>query len=252
MKHIACLSLLSTSMAHAAERPNIIYIFTDQHTANAMSCAGNPDLHTPNLDRLAAAGIMFQNAYCTAPLSGPSRGAMFTGCYPGTTGLLVNGAPLQESLQTRTLGTLVKNAGYECAYGGKWHVPELDIPDKVRGFDQIYKHSDDGLAEACVEFLSRKHDKPFFLVASYDNPHNICEYARSQNLPYVTAWRKAFQLTWTYPKYAIVRDFPLTLPRTHTMPMSSRKKGKTISTSTPPPLSPPKTGVCTATHTTAS
>ena len=47
VKHIACLSLLSTSMAHAAERPNIIYIFTDQHTANAMSCAGNPDLHTP-------------------------------------------------------------------------------------------------------------------------------------------------------------------------------------------------------------
>lgn len=47
-------------MAYAAERPNIIYIFTDQHTANAMSCAGNPDVHTPNLDRLAAAGIMFQ------------------------------------------------------------------------------------------------------------------------------------------------------------------------------------------------
>ena len=46
MKHIACLSLLSSSMAYAAERPNIIYIFTDQHTANAMSCAGNPDVHT--------------------------------------------------------------------------------------------------------------------------------------------------------------------------------------------------------------
>lgn len=184
MKHIACLSLLSSSMAYAAERPNIIYIFTDQHTANAMSCAGNPDVHTPNLDRLAAAGIMFQNAYCTAPLSGPSRGAMFTGHYPGSVELLTNGAPLPEALQTQTLGTLVKNAGYECAYGGKWHVPELDIPDEVRGFDQIHRHSDDGLAEACVQFLSRKHDKPFFLAASYDNPHNICEYARSQNLPY--------------------------------------------------------------------
>ena len=149
-----------------------------------MSCAGNPDVHTPNLDRLAAAGIMFQNAYCTAPLSGPSRGAMFTGHYPGSVELLTNGAPLPEALQTQTLGTLVKNAGYECAYGGKWHVPELDIPDEVRGFDQIHRHSDDGLAEACVQFLSRKHDKPFFLVASYDNPHNICEYARSQNLPY--------------------------------------------------------------------
>lgn len=186
LKHIACLSLLSPSMIYAAERPNIIYIFTDQHTATAMSCAGNPDVHTPNLDRLAAAGIMFQNAYCTAPLSGPSRGSMFTGRYPDAVGLSVNGAPLPDSLQAQTLGTLVKNAGYECAYGGKWHVPELDIPDKRLGFDRLYKHSDNGLAEACAEFLSEKHNKPFFLVASFDNPHNICEYARSQNLPYGT------------------------------------------------------------------
>lgn len=184
MKPLACLTLLSSSVAYAAERPNIIYIFTDQHTASAMSCAGNPDVHTPNLDRLAAAGIMFNNAYCTAPLSGPSRGAMFTGHFPDVVGLSVNGAAMPDSLQTQTLGTLVKNAGYDCAYGGKWHVPELDVPDKKYGFDQLYKHSDDGLGEACAEYLSRKHKKPFFLVASYDNPHNICEFARSQNLPY--------------------------------------------------------------------
>lgn len=184
MKPLACLTLLSSSVAYAAERPNIIYIFTDQHTASAMSCAGNPDVHTPNLDRLAAAGIMFNNAYCTAPLSGPSRGAMFTGHFPDAVGLSVNGAAMPDSLQTQTLGTLVKNAGYDCVYGGKWHVPELDVPDKKYGFDQLYKHSDDGLGEACAEYLSRKHKKPFFLVASYDNPHNICEFARSQNLPY--------------------------------------------------------------------
>lgn len=63
MKHLAFFSLLCSSAASAAERPNIIYIFTDQQTASAMSCAGNPDLHTPNLDRLAAAGVMFNNAY---------------------------------------------------------------------------------------------------------------------------------------------------------------------------------------------
>lgn len=183
-KHLACLSLLSTSMAYAAEKPNIIYIFTDQQTASAMSCAGNPDLHTPNMDRLAAAGMLFNNAYCTSPLSGPSRGAMFTGHYPDAVGLSVNGAPLPDSLKMQTLGTLVKNAGYDCAYGGKWHVPEADIPDKQFGFDQIYKHNDDGLAEACVNYLMREHKRPFFLVASFDNPHNICEYARSQNLPY--------------------------------------------------------------------
>ena len=184
MKYLACFSLLCSSMASAIERPNIIYIFTDQQTASAMSCAGNPDLHTPNLDRLAAAGILFNNAYCTAPLSGPSRGAMFTGYYPDAVGLSVNGSPMPDSLKAQTLGTLIKNAGYDCAYGGKWHLPLLEVPDKEYGFDNIYKHSDDGLAEACAEYLSRKHKKPFFLVASYDNPHNICEYARRQNFPY--------------------------------------------------------------------
>ena len=109
MKHLAFFSLLCSSAASAAERPNIIYIFTDQQTASAMSCAGNPDLHTPNLDRLAAAGVMFNNAYCTAPLSGPSRGAMFTGHYPDAVELSVNGSPIPDSLRTQTLGTLIKN-----------------------------------------------------------------------------------------------------------------------------------------------
>lgn len=184
MKQIACLSMLCSSLTSASQRPNIIYIFTDQHTACAMSCAGNLDVHTPNIDRLAAAGIVFSNAYCTAPLSGPSRGAMFTGYYPETVGLSVNGTDMPDSLKARTLGTLVKQAGYDCAYGGKWHLPELDVPDGKFGFEQIHKHSDVGLAEACAEYLSREHKKPFFLVASYDNPHNICEYARSQNLFY--------------------------------------------------------------------
>ena len=184
LKYLAGVALLCPSAVMAADRPNIIYIFTDQQTASAMSCAGNPDVRTPNIDRLAAAGIMFTNAYCTAPLSGPSRSAMFTGCYPDAAGLSVNGAALPDSLSARTLGTLVKEAGYDCAYAGKWHLPELDVPDKEFGFDNIHKHSDDGLAEACAEYISRKHRKPFFLVASYDNPHNICEYARSQNLPY--------------------------------------------------------------------
>lgn len=187
MKHLASVPLLCSSvisLASAAERPNIIYIFTDQHTANALSCAGNLDVNTPNIDRLAATGIRFTNAYCSSPLSGPSRGAMFTGHYPDAVNLSTNGAPMPEFLETQTLGTLVKAAGYECAYGGKWHLPLVDIPDKQYGFDRLHEHNDNGLGEACAEFLSRKHTKPFFLVASYDNPHNICEYAREQNLPY--------------------------------------------------------------------
>lgn len=55
---------------------------TDQHSANALSCAGNNDVSTPNIDRLAQRGVHFDNTYCALPLSGPSRAAMFTGYMP--------------------------------------------------------------------------------------------------------------------------------------------------------------------------
>ena len=58
------------------------------------------------------------------------------------------------------------------------------MADKEFGFSAIYPHNDNGLAEASVAFLDRKHSKAFFLVVGFDNPHNICEYARSQNLPF--------------------------------------------------------------------
>lgn len=116
-----CVFWASTAIC-MAERPNIVYIFTDQQTASAMSCAGNTDVQTPHMDRLAKRGVRFVNAYCSAPLSGPSRSAMFTGYMPGETGLMKNGTPMNDSLPATTLGVLLSEAGYECAYAGKWHV----------------------------------------------------------------------------------------------------------------------------------
>lgn len=160
---------------------------TDQQSATALSCAGNSDVQTPNMDRLAAHGVRFENAYCALPLSGPSRGAMFTGHTPAEVGMQENGTRMPDSLRTRSLGTLIEQAGYTTAYAGKWHVHTNSLPGKQAfGFEKIHDHGDTGLAEAAVGFLRRKHTKPFFLVASFDNPHNICEYARHQNLPYAT------------------------------------------------------------------
>lgn len=179
-------AILPTALL-AQERPNIIYIMTDQQTATAMSCAGNADLHTPNMDMLAARGVRFTNAYCALPLSGPSRAAMFTGHTPAEIGMAENEIPMPDSLRTRTLGTLVQQAGYETAYAGKWHVNTNSLPEKhAFGFENLHGHNDFGLAEAAVAFLQRNHRKPFFLVASFDNPHNICEYARKQNTPFAT------------------------------------------------------------------
>ena len=182
-----CCGALLPAAAMAQERPNIIYIMTDQQSADAMSCAGNADVHTPNMDRLAARGVRFENAYCSLPVSGPSRASMFTGCVSSEIGMTANGTPLPDSLRTQTLGDVMSEGGYDCAYGGKWHVHTNSLPsERAFGFERLHGHNDYGLAEACVKFLQRKHDKPFFLVASFDNPHNICEYARKQPLPFAT------------------------------------------------------------------
>lgn len=79
---LAALSTRGSWADRERQRPNILYIFTDQQTATAMSCAGNRWVQTPGMDRIAARGVLFENAYCTQPLCGPSRTAMFTGLYP--------------------------------------------------------------------------------------------------------------------------------------------------------------------------
>lgn len=181
---LMALSAIGISTTVEAQKPNIIYIFTDQHTASALSCAGNKDLHTPNIDKLADKGVRFINGYCAAPLSTPSRASMFTGMPPGQTNQLLNQSQIPEAYLQQTLGTLMEQGGYDCAYGGKWHIPTSDIPNDEFGFTHIHPHNDYGLAESCIAFIKQKRKKPFFLVASFDNPHNICEYARGQKLPF--------------------------------------------------------------------
>lgn len=170
----------------SAKQPNIIFIMTDQQTADAMSIVDDTYVNTPNMDRLAKDGIRFSNAYCAAPLSGPSRFAMFTGITPGSEDMLENHTPMPERLKDQSLGNVVTSAGYESVYAGKWHVHTASLPtdNQEFGFRSLHDHDDYGLAESCIDFLKQKHQKPFFMVASFDNPHNICEYARSQNLPF--------------------------------------------------------------------
>lgn len=185
-KLLAFAGILSvTSTTYAEQRPNIIYIMTDQHIATGLSCAGNTELKTPNIDRLAKAGVRFENAYTASPLSGPARTSMFTGFMPSQIGTEKNNQPMGKELHDTTLGVLLKNSGYDCAYAGKWHAHTASMPDGEFGFTTLHEHNDYGLAESCVDYLNKKHDKPFFLVASFDNPHNICEYARGQELPFI-------------------------------------------------------------------
>ena len=67
-------------------RPNILFLFTDQHRADALGCAGHPVVRTPHLDRLASEGVRFSGAYCSTPLCFPSRISLATGRFPHNTG----------------------------------------------------------------------------------------------------------------------------------------------------------------------
>jgi arylsulfatase A-like enzyme len=169
------------------DRPNIVYLSTDQQSAFAMGCMGNADLSTPNMDRLAGEGVCFERAYCTQPLCTPSRASMFTGLMPHECGVPRNGMAIREDLREQELGRLLQASGYECVYGGKWHVPQIAMPEENdHGFRTVCGFDDSRLAEACVAYLGQRarERRPFFLVASFDNPHNICEWGRNMPLPW--------------------------------------------------------------------
>ena len=108
-------------------QPNILWIMADQHKATALSCLGEEALKkdlTPNLDSLAADGILFPNAYCPSPVCGPARAAMKTGKYPPATGMVKNLRPLREN--NAYLPALLRDSGYETGMAGKLHLFPAD------------------------------------------------------------------------------------------------------------------------------
>ncbi|MCE9589684.1 MAG: sulfatase-like hydrolase/transferase [Planctomycetes bacterium] len=164
-------------------RPNILFIMTDQQTAGAMSCAGHGDLRTPGMDRIATRGVRFDRAYCTFPLCTPSRFSLMTGRWPHEVGCAGNSVNVPPGMIPQSMGALLSAAGYECGYAGKWHVGPGAVSEGW-GFERVHGFNDVGLDDAAIGFLQRKRDRPFLLVTSFDNPHNICEWARQQALPH--------------------------------------------------------------------
>ncbi|MFH1568999.1 MAG: sulfatase [Gemmatimonadota bacterium] len=101
-------------------RPNLLFVFADQMRARDMGCAGNADVPTPSLDRLAAEGIRFRHAVSCMPVCTPHRACLLTGRYPQTTGMFLN--DLQMSTRETTIAHVLAAAGYATAYVGKWHL----------------------------------------------------------------------------------------------------------------------------------
>lgn len=110
-----------------AERPNLLFIITDQHRFDALSIAGNKVLNTPNLDALARGGAFFRNAYTPCAVCAPARASILTGHTVENTGVVNNqlaGSPESSGIMPmKTFDEILAGNGYTCEYYGKWHTP---------------------------------------------------------------------------------------------------------------------------------
>lgn len=128
------------SMNEELKNPNIIWIFGDQHRGQAIGYMGDPNLHTPNIDRLAIEGVVFNSAVSGSPLCCPFRGSMITSLYPHK---CVPGHEFQLPSDKKTIADVFNEHGYRTSYFGKWHLAGYKesegrnalkvIPSKNRG-----------------------------------------------------------------------------------------------------------------------
>jgi arylsulfatase A-like enzyme len=192
LKETAATGLVSLAQARATaespeQRPNVLYIFTDQQFGEAMSCAANPYVKTPAMDRIAANGVRFTNAYCTYPLCVPSRMSMITGRMPHEMEIFANCHISQKSCAFPSMGKLFHDAGYRTHWVGKWHLTIAEEKNAEHGFEKVifgggYGNKDSMKAAEAATFIKRKHDKPFLMVVSFNNPHDCCEWSRGNKL----------------------------------------------------------------------
>lgn len=183
-----------TTMAKT-EQPNIVLILTDQQSYNMISAFSDlyPDSYasTPNLDKLADNGISFTQTYCANPVSVPSRFSLFTGMMGGKYNIRDNKCAradeqkVRSILATNGMGAVFEMGGYDTYYGGKVHLPfsarqggsKFAAPAGY-GFDNYFTSDErELLGVEAAKILDAKaggQDKPFLLVASFLNPHDIC------------------------------------------------------------------------------
>ena len=176
-------------------RPNIIFILSDDHRWDLLSCLDHAFIETPNMDRIAEEGVLFENAFVTTSLCSPSRASFITGNYAHTHGVKNNITPWDD--KNITFFEYLKDMGYDNAFIGKWHMPgglptlpEVDefitftaqggqgkyfnCPLIVNGIEEDSRNPyiTTELTDRAIEFLERDHKNPFCLYLSHKAIHH--------------------------------------------------------------------------------
>jgi arylsulfatase A-like enzyme len=204
---LAGLILIAATRAGAADKTNLVFILTDNHGAWTLGCYGNPDIRTPQIDRLAAEGLRFTRALSSNPVCSPTRATFLTGLIPSQHGVhsFLGGERPNAQMgpaayctirEFASLPKILRQAGYECGLSGKWHLGANLTPQE--GFSQwitmphgatseFYdaeviengqvrrepKYLTDLWTEHGVRFIEQNQDRPFFLYLAYNGPYAL-------------------------------------------------------------------------------
>lgn len=204
LRLLLCGWVVGLAASASADRPNILFIMSDDHTAQAIGAYATllKELDpTPTIDQLAAEGICFDNAFCTNAICTPSRACIITGQYDHINGVFDLGGRIEPAKQT--LPIEMRKAGYQTAIIGKWHLkvpPNFDyykvLPGQGKYFDTEFRiqgdkpwpqnvvkypgsHSSDVITDSTLDWFEhhRDPDKPFFVCHQYKAPHDYFESA---------------------------------------------------------------------------
>ncbi|OVE79686.1 hypothetical protein BVY01_01790 [bacterium I07] len=165
-------------------KPNILVILTDQQHIDSIRAAGCTDVMTPAMDQLVEQGVHFTESYSTNPVCSPARSSIVTGRMSTETGVYTNGKRIRRDIPN--IGQwFSEQSDYECVYAGKWHVPRTH-QKSIQGFrvltTGIGGHGilgDTSTSRACEGYIKNRSDSnPFLMIASFLQPHDICEWLR--------------------------------------------------------------------------
>ena len=149
-------AFLALAAQQPPPRPNILFIMVDEMRFDCMGCAGHHTVKTPTLDKLAAQGVLFRNAYTVSPVCCPARASVFSGRYTRVHGVTRNGLPHNDG--EIFLPTILKHYGYHTAIAGKLHYN----PKRFSyGFDNFWTFSNEGPnpEDGHIAYLRKKHSK---------------------------------------------------------------------------------------------
>lgn len=238
-------ALLLQVGARAAERPNLLLIVTDNQSPGLLGAYGNDDILTPNIDRLAAEGLLFEQAYATSGVCSPTRATLLTGLLPSQTGVH-NGLPVRYKLadwsaieEFRNLPQTLADAGYRTGMVGKYHLGDdrraqlgfdfwvtfrgghtqsfVDVEvtdnDEVLNIADLGLHITDYWTQRSVSFIEQQSaEQPFFLMVSYNGPYilppTVNEPARNRHADYYAANPPAMP---QFPVHPYLREWAKTV-----------------------------------------